>query len=708
VAHCFWKDLFASEKILQPGACFEPNHLVVLAHAGVGRQSTKGFRLGLQHAIDKADRLGLGGREDLRSVVVDQFFPANARAIGNHHIHELFVQIFDDALNLLILSRFPSLEGKESRFIDSSIDGERFYTELVECLRNVEKGRYDPHGANEANFICVNLIGGCSRINSARSAETIHPNIDGNVVPFFIVEQGTVNPIGVKGGPSRRIDVNEKAPDALRKGTELRSLQLVANRLSTQLFGADQSRNVDAQDQGSLTAQRRHVAVGIRQDRIVAHDFCSLAATGENAGQHDDDDQEANGNPDDTKKRDGQSTHGRKKDRIARLHDSLSVAVTQGPVNIGKPLFSCYQSGVSFSYWLHTYGWIPALGALWGGALILHLLVRFLCRQLQRALSRRLTPPGIVLATLPESIAPPLCTLIWILALIFSLEIVFRQWVEFRHPLPLIDLRTYAVLGCVAWWLLRWNHLVRRRLRQHVESGKLTVELAQVDIAGKIVSLAVLFVTLLLALQVAGVDIRAIIALSGFGAIALGLAGRDVFSNLFSGVMLYLTRPFVVTDSISLKEKGVEGMVEKIGWYLTRLKSIDKSPQYLPNSLFSTAIITNITRMTNRRLEFKIGLRYQDLPLVRDVIDDVRVYLRSNEEIDQSIPPQVWFVEFGVSSLELFVRAYTRTTEWGEYLRIQQEVLLQCAFIIQQRGAAFSVPTTAVEVSSPLRVFLSS
>lgn len=351
-----------------------------------------------------------------------------------------------------------------------------------------------------------------------------------------------------------------------------------------------------------------------------------------------------------------------------------------------------------FAEWLEKFGWIVALGALWLGAVILHWVIRFVCHRLDRRFSGPTRVHLTVLATMPMAAMVPLLTLLWTLTVVFSLEIVFRQWVGFEQSIPLVLLRKFAILGFVAWWFLRWNRFAKRRLRRHVEEGEIGLELAHLDLMSKLVTLLVVLFGFILALQIAGVDMRAIVTLGGFGALAVGLAGKDVFANLFAGIMLYLTRPFVVTDTISMPEKGVEGVVEKIGWYLTRIRNVDKRPQYLPNSLFSTAVITNQTRMTHRRIECKLGLRYGDITVVLPIVEEIRQMLHSADGIDHTLDGEVWFTEFGASSLDIFVRTYTVSTDWTEFLKIQQEVLLQCAAIIHRHGADFAFSTTTVDL----------
>ena len=69
--------------------------------------------------------------------------------------------------------------------------------------------------------------------------------------------------------------------------------------------------------------------------------------------------------------------------------------------------------------------------------------------------------------------------------------------------------------------------------------------------------------------------------------IAIGFAAKDLLSNFFGGLFIYLDRPFAVGDWIRSPDREIEGTVEQIGWRVTRIRTFDKRPLYIPNSVFS-------------------------------------------------------------------------------------------------------------------------
>ena len=91
--------------------------------------------------------------------------------------------------------------------------------------------------------------------------------------------------------------------------------------------------------------------------------------------------------------------------------------------------------------------------------------------------------------------------------------------------------------------------------------------------------------------------------------------------------MIYLDRPFDVGDWVRSPDKNIEGTVEDIGWRLTRIRTFDKRPLYVPNGTFSTISVENPSRMSNRRIKTNIGLRYDDANKVATIIADIESML---------------------------------------------------------------------------------
>lgn len=220
---------------------------------------------------------------------------------------------------------------------------------------------------------------------------------------------------------------------------------------------------------------------------------------------------------------------------------------------------------------------------------------------------------------------------------------------------------------------------------------------------GKLLRASVMITALLTAAQTLGFSISGVLAFGGVGGIAIGFAARDLLANFFGGLMVFLDRPFSVGDWIRSPEKEIEGTVEHIGWRLTRIRTFDQRPIYVPNATFTTIVVENPSRMLNRRIYETIGVRYADLDALARIVDEVREMLQAHPEIDTDRTLMVNFVTFGASSLDFFVYAFTKTTVWAEYHAVKQDVLLRIADIIRSNGAEVAFPTRTLHVEGALR-----
>ncbi|WP_180902444.1 mechanosensitive ion channel family protein [Martelella soudanensis] len=255
----------------------------------------------------------------------------------------------------------------------------------------------------------------------------------------------------------------------------------------------------------------------------------------------------------------------------------------------------------------------------------------------------------------------------------------------------MIDDITLVALGLVL--MQQGFHLINRLTADQVRKGSDRTSATSI---ARILKLMIFLLLLLLFGEHMGLSLSGLMAFGGFGGIAIGIAGRDVLSNMFSGVMLYFDRPFRLGDWIRSPDRNIEGTVEEIGWRMTRIMTFDKRPLYVPNSVFSSISVENPGQMRNRRIEATIGLRYEDADKVAAVVSDIRGMLHQSEHIDLQQTLLVYFDAFADSSLNIMIYCFTKTTRWAEWLAIQQEVFLKIVEIVHSHGADFAFPTQTV------------
>ncbi|MDH5752363.1 MAG: mechanosensitive ion channel family protein [Deltaproteobacteria bacterium] len=250
----------------------------------------------------------------------------------------------------------------------------------------------------------------------------------------------------------------------------------------------------------------------------------------------------------------------------------------------------------------------------------------------------------------------------------------------------------------MAWFLVRLVDNGRDAIiEKRRESGE-SVDLATITTITKLLRISVIITATLVVMEALGFSISGLLAFGGIGGIAVGFAAKDLLANFFGGMMIFLDRPFSVGDWIYSPDKEIEGVVEDISWRLTRIRTFDKRPLYIPNAAFSTISVVNPSRMTHRRIYETIGIRYEDAGKMEAVVRDVKKMLLKHPEIDSSQTLIVNFNSFAPSSLDFFVYTFTHTREWVKFHEIKQDVLLRILRIIEGLGAEVAFPTSTVHI----------
>ncbi|RMA14053.1 mechanosensitive ion channel family protein [Providencia stuartii] len=253
---------------------------------------------------------------------------------------------------------------------------------------------------------------------------------------------------------------------------------------------------------------------------------------------------------------------------------------------------------------------------------------------------------------------------------------------------PLINFITVAIIAIIL--ARKLFQLVNRLEKTQIKRGS---DPTSARIIARVFKTTIFVVMVLLFGEHFGMSLSGLMAFGGIGGIAIGMAGKDILSNFFSGIMLYFDRPFNIGDWVSSPDRNIEGTVVEIGWRITKIITFDHRPLYIPNSLFSSISVENPGRMTNRRIKTSLGLRYEDADKIGAIVSDIRTMLQQEPSIDTGQTLLVYFDEFADSSLNIMVYCFTKTTVWAEWLAAQQEVYLKIIAIVKQHGADFAYPT---------------
>ena len=296
-----------------------------------------------------------------------------------------------------------------------------------------------------------------------------------------------------------------------------------------------------------------------------------------------------------------------------------------------------------------------------------------------------------------EACRKPIVWLIWILGLNFAAGIAAKK-IESDWLLIIEPVNRLAVIFLGALFL---NNFIKRA-ESNLIDPKFTskpMDTTTVRAVARLLRAAVLITSFLIAMQLFGYSVSGLLAFGGIGGIAVGFAAKDLLANFFGGLMIYLDRPFSVGDWVRSPDQEIEGTVEDIGWRLTRIRTFDKRPLYIPNCVFANISVENPSRMSHRRIFETIGIRYSDIDKIDQIVQKVRCMLQGHRSIDSSETLIVNFNQFSSSSIDFFVYTFTRTTDWIDFHQVKQEILLNISDIIISEGAEVAFPTTTIDLS---------
>jgi small conductance mechanosensitive channel len=182
---------------------------------------------------------------------------------------------------------------------------------------------------------------------------------------------------------------------------------------------------------------------------------------------------------------------------------------------------------------------------------------------------------------------------------------------------------------------------------------------------------AVYIVAVVIVLDIFGVNTNSIVALMGAAGLAVGLALKDTLSNIASGIMMLILRPFKVGDYITFS--GTGGSVEEISLFTTILRTPDGQYISAPNSNVWASTIQNSTRNGTRRMDVVVGVAYDD---------NLDAGFRALQQLVEEEPrfltdpaPQVMVQSLGDSSVNLQIRAWATVDDyWTIWWEMQKKV----------------------------------
>ncbi|MBS4219852.1 mechanosensitive ion channel family protein [Bacillus sp. FJAT-49711] len=235
-----------------------------------------------------------------------------------------------------------------------------------------------------------------------------------------------------------------------------------------------------------------------------------------------------------------------------------------------------------------------------------------------------------------------------------------------------ISLIKSAIILLAAWGLFNLSDsssllFTRINKRYNIEIDNILIPFLSRTIRIIIVALAISMIA-----EEFNYSVSGFVAGLGLGGLAFALAAKDALANLFGGIIIISEKPFRIGDWISTP--SVEGVVEDISFRSTKVRTFTQALVTVPNATLADQPITNWSKMGKRQISFslKLALDTSKENLERTV-QQIEKLLKGYPGIHPDTI-HVTFDKYMVDGYEIFLYFFTNATEWGEYLKIKEEI----------------------------------
>lgn len=304
-----------------------------------------------------------------------------------------------------------------------------------------------------------------------------------------------------------------------------------------------------------------------------------------------------------------------------------------------------------------------------------------------------------------EAISVPLTYFIWLIVIVQGIDIVCDHYfsAQFRHSIDLL-IRVIATL-LLGWALFRAKNLFINEVLENSQVSHRYDHLEKDTIAliSKVGSALIALLVTITIMDMIGVGLATLLAFGGVSGLAIAIASQEIIANFFGSIMIHITRPFKLGDSIEMPQNTIEGKVISIGWYQTLIRTDATRMVFIPNSLFTKAVLINKTRISHRLLNETFSLSLEALPKIPTLIEKLHHRLEAIETIDLDQKLYVWVRAITPISIEIGLYALSHCTDEEEFYKLRDRVLLAAVEEIIGQGAKL-VQSQFVQANIPSHI----
>ncbi len=271
----------------------------------------------------------------------------------------------------------------------------------------------------------------------------------------------------------------------------------------------------------------------------------------------------------------------------------------------------------------------------------------------------------------------------------------YFPYLERSNPLFLKIIRS-SVIFIISWGLFNLSSSSSLLFKKLNEKYNFNIDAILIPILSKTLQIIIVAISITIIAQEFDYDVNGFVAGLGLGGLAFALAAKDALSNLFGGIVIITEKPFSIGDWI--KTPSVEGTVEDITFRSTKIRTFAHALVTVPNATLANENIMNWSKMGKRRVTFNLEVSGEtSKEKLKEVIAQIELLLKSHPEIHQETI-FVRFDQFTDNGFTIFFYFFTKTTNWGEFLKIKEEINFEIMEILENEDVSIAYPSRTLFV----------
>jgi len=311
------------------------------------------------------------------------------------------------------------------------------------------------------------------------------------------------------------------------------------------------------------------------------------------------------------------------------------------------------------------------------------------------AQSKRMSAKATNQLLLP-ALQDPTATLVMLLGVIAALAVI-PIWAAVPHAVRLGE--RGALAAVLLWGIACAGGAALDHFAEGARARRLHIA-AFLPLIKKTLAAFFIMLSILVVFESLGFEVKTFLTGLGIGGLAFALAAQDTIANMFGSFVVVMDQPFYVGEFIRVA--GHEGTVEEIGLRSTRLRTVQRTQIVIPNKTVAAEVITNFTRMPQRRVDTVLGVTYDTPPeKIQAVLADLRALLRGDPGVHQG-QIVVSLADFNDSSLRVQILYFTADPDWDSHMAVRERINLAILRAFAARGVALAFPSSVIHLDGPV------